>query len=91
MKINTLEEAISKIEELESEVLRLKEENEILRQSVGGRRKHDDKWMLAYNDFVTKYEAGMTVMEIVDEGTVSRRTAYRYLAYYRGLEENKDR
>jgi stalled ribosome rescue protein Dom34 len=34
-----------------------------------------------------KYESGMTLMEIVAEGDVSRRTAYRYLAYYKELQK----
>lgn len=89
MKIKTLEEATSRIKELESEVKRLKKENELLRESVGGRRKHDAKWMSSYNDFVVKYEEGKSVMEIVSEGDISRRTAYRYLAYYKEVH-NKD-
>ena len=31
------------------------------------------------------HENGMSIMEIVAEGGISRRTAYRYLAYYREL------
>ena len=38
--------------------------------------------MESYNDFVIKFESGMTIMEIVAEGRISRRTAYRYKAYY---------
>jgi len=49
--------------------------------------EHDEAWMAAYNDFMLKYESGMTLMEIVAEGDVSRRTAYRYLAYYRELQK----
>ena len=44
--------------------------------------KHDETWMASYNDFVVKYEAGMSIMEIVNMGEISRRTAYRYKAYY---------
>ncbi|MBP3274435.1 MAG: helix-turn-helix domain-containing protein, partial [Butyrivibrio sp.] len=47
-------------------------------------------WMSAYNDFILKYESGMTIMEIVAEGNVSRRTAYRYLEYYKGLQDQVD-
>ena len=32
----------------------------------------------------------MTIMEIVDEGRISRRTAYRYLSYYKEMT-GKDR
>ena len=81
MKITTLDEALKRINELEKEVAELKLENEKLRnRNFGGRKKHDEAWMAAYNDFMLKYESGMTLMEIVAEGDVSRRTAYRYLA-----------
>lgn len=33
--------------------------------------------------FVIKLEKGMTLTEIVAEGEISIRTAYRYLAYYK--------
>jgi len=84
MKITTLDEALERIKELEKEVAELKAENEKLRKrNFGGRKKHDEAWMAAYNDFMLKYESGMTLMAIVAEGDVSRRTAYRYLAYYK--------
>lgn len=90
MKISTLEEALKRIKELEKEVAELKSENERLRsRNFGGRKKHDEAWMSAYNDFVLKYESGKTIVEIVAEGDVSRRTAYRYLAYYRELQGEK--
>ena len=88
MKITTLDEALKRIKELEKEVAELKVENETLRnRNFGGRKKHDEAWMAAYNDFMLKYESGMTLMEIVAEGDVSRRTAYRYLAYYKELQK----
>ena len=88
MKITTLDEALERIKELEKEVAELKSENETLRnRNFGGRKKHDEAWMAAYNDFMLKYESGMTLMEIVAEGDVSRRTAYRYLAYYKELQK----
>ena len=91
MKITTLDEALKRIKELEKEVAELKSENETLRnRNFGGRKKHDDAWMSAYNDFMLKYESGMTLMEIVAEGDVSRRTAYRYLAYYKELQKITD-
>ena len=91
MKITTLDEALERIKELEKEVAELKAENEKLRKrNFGGRKKHDEAWMAAYNDFMLKYESGMTLMEIVAEGDVSRRTAYRYLAYYRELQKTAD-
>lgn len=85
MKAKTLEEANKIIAMLEKENKRLREENEqLLNRKAAGRRRHDDKWMAKYSDFVIKYESGMTIMEIVDTGEISRRTAYRYLEYYRG-------
>lgn len=91
MKILTLEEALIRIKELEKEIAELQAENEKLRsRNFGGRKKHDEAWMATYNDFAIKYEGGMTLMEIVSEGQISRRTAYRYLAYYRELQKNAE-
>ena len=88
MKITTLEEANARIKELEKEVAELKAENEQLRnRKMGGRRKHDEKWTAHYNSFAIKYENGMTLAEIVAEGGLSRRTAYRYLEYYKRLHD----
>lgn len=88
MKIKTLEDALNRIKELEKEVAELKAENEILRnRNFGGRKKHDEAWMSSYNDFAVKYESGKSIMEIVEEGDISRRTAYRYLSYYKELKK----
>ena len=87
MRITNLEDAKKRIRELEKEVNRLKAENERLLGSMGGRKKHDDAWMTSYNDFAIKYDNGMTIAEIVSEGNISRRTAYRYLEYYRSIKE----
>ena len=88
MKIKTLDEALKRIKELEHEVAELKAENEKLRnRNFGGRKKHDEAWMAAYNDFILKYESGKALMEIVAEGEISRRTAYRYLEYYREMQK----
>ena len=90
MKIKTLDEALKRIKELEHEVAELKAENEKLRnRNFGGRKKHDEAWMAAYNDFILKYESGMALMEIVAEGEISRRTAYRYLEYYREMQKKR--
>ena len=81
--INTLEEALKYIAELERENKALREEIEQYRsRNCAGRKKHDDTWQASYNDFVVKYEGGMSIMEIVNLGEISRRTAYRYKAYY---------
>lgn len=81
--ITTLEEALYRIAELESENKTLREELEQYKNiTPAGRKVHDEKWMVSYNDFARKYEAGMSIMEIVDRSDISRRTAYRYKAYY---------
>lgn len=81
--INTLEEAKMRINELEQENEELKAEIERLKaRNLGGRKRHNEAWMASYQEFAIKYEAGMTIMEIVKEGQISRRTAYRYKAYY---------
>ena len=93
--IKTLEEANERIRILEAENKKLKKQVEKLRKDnekllarkAGGRRRHDETWMASFNDFVIKTESGMTIAEIVKEGKISRRTAYRYLAYYKELQE----
>ena len=81
--VKTFEEALEYISKLEEENRRLSEELAHFRSmKASGRKKHDETWQASYNDFVVKYEAGMTIMEIVNQGEISRRTAYRYKAYY---------
>ena len=88
--IKTLEEALECISELEAENKVLREELEHYRsQKPAGRKKHDAAWTASYNDFVVKYEDGMTIMEIVNQGDISRRTAYRYKAYYEALNSKE--
>lgn len=86
--IHTLEEALNYISQLETENKALREEIEHYRnQGRAGRKKHDSAWTASYNDFAVKYESGMTIMEIVSLGDISRRTAYRYKAYYDELKK----
>ena len=86
--VKTFEEALNYISELEEENQRLREELERFRSmKPAGRKKHDETWTASYNDFVVKYESGMTIMEIVSQGEVSRRTAYRYKAYYEEMKK----
>ena len=88
--ITTLEDALNRICELESENQTLREELEKYKNiTPAGRKKHDEIWMASYQDFAVKYESGMTIMEIVNEGSISRRTAYRYKAYYDELNNKK--
>lgn len=89
--INTLEEALNRIKELEAENKQLLSELEYYRnRNYGGRKKHDEAWMAAYNDFVVKYESGMKIMEIVENSDMSRRTAYRYKAYYDEVKKKEE-
>ena len=86
--INTLDKALIYIAELEAENKILREELEYYKsRKPSGRKKHDETWMASYNDFAIKYEGGMTIMEIVNQGAISRRTAYRYKAYYDELNK----
>lgn len=82
-RILTLEDALKRIEELEKENAKLKEELENYKnRKTSGRQKHNAKWMAVYNDFVACYESGMTMVEIAKRNEVSERTIYRYKAYY---------
>ena len=84
----TLEEAMKKIEKLEKENAYLREELEAARnRKMSGRKKHNEKWMKAYNDFVTCFENGMSIVEIAKRQNVSVRTIYRYKEYYDKLQE----
>lgn len=85
--IKTFEEAIQCINELKAENEKLKAElEEYKSRSTAGRKKHDKAWTASYNDFAVKYGSGMSIMQIVEEGNISRRTAYRYKAYYDELK-----
>ena len=82
-KVVTFEEALKRIEELEKENEELQEELEYYKnRKLSGRQKHNAKWMAIYNDFVSGYESGMTMVEIAKRNNVSERTIYRYKAYY---------
>lgn len=81
--ITTLEEALKRISELEAENTNLRAQlEEYQGRKFAGRQKHDAKWLESYHDFEIKFDSGMTIMEIVAEGNISRRTAYRYKTYY---------
>ena len=82
-KVITLEKALKRIEELENENAKLREELEYYKnRKLSGRQKHNAKWMAIYNDFVAGYESVMTMIEIARRNNVSERTIYRYKAYY---------
>ena len=90
-KISTLEDALQRIEELEKENAKLKEELEYYKnRKMSGRQKHNAKWMSIYNDFAACYEGGMTMLEIAKRNDVSERTIYRYKAYYDQLKSSQE-
>ena len=90
-KIETLEAALKRIEELKSENEKLREELEYYKnRKMSGRQKHNAKWMAIYNDFVAGYESGMTMIEIAKRNNVSERTIYRYKAYYDKMRNTKE-
>ena len=87
----TLEGALKRIEELEKENAKLREELEYYRnRKMSGRQKHNAKWMAIYNDFVVGYESSMTMIEIAKRNNVSERTIYRYKAYYDELKDKNE-
>ena len=83
------------MEQLRQRIAQLEQENEELRERVAyleglpqaGRRKHDEKWLASYHEFEVAYETGMGMVEIVKTCNFSRRTAYRYLEYYKELHQ----
>ena len=88
--METVEEALQCIKTLKIENERLRAELDMYKnRNTGGRKKHDKAWMASYQKFADRYEQGMTIMEIVDQGEISRRTAYRYKAYYEELNKRK--
>jgi len=90
-KVVTFEEALKKIEELEKENAGLREELEYYKnRKLSGRQKHNAKWMAIYNDFVSGYKSGMTMVEIAKLNNVSERTIYRYKAYYDKMKEKEE-
>ena len=90
-KVVTFEEALKKIEELEKENAGLREELEYYKnRKLSGRQKHNAKWMAIYNDFVSGYKSGMTMVEIAKRNNVSERTIYRYKAYYDKMKEREE-
>ena len=90
-KVVTLKDALRRIAELEKENAKLREELDYYKnRKLSGRQKHNAKWMAIYNDFVSGYESGMTMVEIAKRNNVSERTIYRYKAYYDKMKEAED-
>ncbi len=90
-KTMTLEDALQRIAELETENSRLKEEIEYYKnKKTSGRQKHNAKWMSIYNDFVACHEQGMTMVEIAKRNGISERSIYRYKAYYDEMQKKRE-
>lgn len=91
LKIKTLEEALKRIQILEEENKKLREELEFYQsRKLSGRKKHNEKWQSLYNEFVTCYEGGMSLSEIAKKNELSVRTIYRYKAYYDEVAQKKN-
>lgn len=87
-KIKDWETALKRIDDLEKENIKLKEELEYYKnRKISGRQKHNAKWMAVYNDFVKCYEKGMSLVEIAERNQISERSVYRYKAYYEQIRK----
>jgi hypothetical protein len=87
-KIMTIEDALQRIAELETENSKLREEIEYYKnKKTSGRQKHNAKWMSIYNDFVVCHEQGMTMVDIAKRNGISERSVYRYKAYYDEMQK----
>lgn len=85
-----IEDALKRIEELEAEVDSLKTKlKKYENKSLGGRHKHDKKWQQIFEEWSDLYEKGTPICEIMSSTGMSRRTYYRYKAYYDGLHKIK--
>lgn len=91
IKTYTLQEALARIDELESEIARLNQLLEKYEDRIpAGRKKHDAKWSACYDQFVTLYEAGDPIKVIIEKTNFSRRTVYRYKEYYDRLAKKEN-
>lgn len=81
------EKALKRIEELEKENKKLREELAYYKErKASGRQKHNAKWTASYEKFVRLFEDGTSIADIAAAMETSERTVYRYKAVY---EENK--
>ena len=86
----TLEDALKEIEYLNKLIEQKDNEIEELRKRKNaGRKKNNAQWQESYNSFVKLYEQGLSMMEIINSSEISRRTCYRYKAYYDSIKEEE--
>ena len=89
-QIQTLEEALMRISELESicraQQIRIEE---LENRKIAGRKIHDTGWQANYDLFVPLYERGESIPTIVEQTGISRRTIYRYKSYYDNQKSKK--
>ena len=87
-KITSLDDALKRIDELEAEIVSLKERiTELENRPTSGRKVHNEQWMANYDMFVELYEAGNSIPVIVESTPFSRRTVYRYKSYYDSIHK----
>ena len=86
-----LEEALKEIERLES-VIEEKDREiaELRKKKNAGRKKNNAQWQESYDVFVSLYEQGLSMVEIESKVESSRRTLYRYKAYYDALKKGNN-
>lgn len=86
-----LEEALKEIERLNKVIIEKDREiEELCKKKNAGRKKNNEQWQESYNAFAELYEQGVSMLEIVNKMECSRRTCYRYKAYYEALKKGKD-
>ena len=90
-KITTLDQALTRIKELEAELTATQKELDYYKnRPTSGRKPHNDKWQENYDLFVKLYEDGESIPIIVEKTPFSRRTVYRYKEYYDALHAVKE-
>lgn len=86
----TLEQALKRIEELETECNSLREQLSKYEKNLpAGRKPHNEKWQSDFSVFVDHYEKGETIPTIIETTPFSRRTIYRYKKYYEELHKSR--
>ena len=86
--IKTLEDAINRINELETECEYLRSRIKDLEGlQPAGRKPHNEKWQADYAVFVNHYENGESIPTIIESTPFSRRTIYRYKKYYDSIHK----